>query len=53
MGTTLVLALVHSPYLFVAHVGDSRAYRLSARTGYQITMDDDIASRESQQGYTF
>jgi serine/threonine protein phosphatase PrpC len=53
MGTTLVLALVHSPYLFVAHVGDSRAYRLSGRTGYQITMDDDIASRESQQGYTF
>ncbi|MFM7326088.1 MAG: PP2C family protein-serine/threonine phosphatase, partial [Nodosilinea sp.] len=53
MGTTLVLALVHSPYLFVAHVGDSRAYRLSARTGYQITLDDDIASRESQQGYTF
>ena len=53
MGTTLVLALVQSPYLFVAHVGDSRAYRLSARTGYQITLDDDIASRESQQGYTF
>lgn len=53
MGTTLVLALVHSPYLFVAHVGDSRAYRLSTRTGYQITLDDDIASRESQQGYTF
>lgn len=53
MGTTLVLAMVHSPYLFVAHVGDSRAYRLSGRTGYQITLDDDIASRASQQGYTF
>jgi serine/threonine protein phosphatase PrpC len=52
MGTTVVLALVHFPYLSIAHLGDSRAYRISDRTCYQITLDDDIASRETRLGYT-
>ena len=52
MGTTVVLALVHFPYVSIAHLGDSRAYRISDRTCYQITLDDDIASRESRLGYT-
>lgn len=51
MGTTAVLALVHFPYVSVAHLGDSRAYRVSARTAYQITLDDDVASREARLGY--
>lgn len=51
MGTTAVLALVHFPYVSVAHLGDSRAYRVSARTAYQITLDDDVASREVRMGY--
>ncbi|QQE64644.1 hypothetical protein GFS31_13250 [Leptolyngbya sp. BL0902] len=51
MGTTAVLALVHFPYVSVAHLGDSRAYRISARTAYQITLDDDVASREARLGY--
>ncbi len=52
MGTTVVLALVHFPYVSIAHLGDSRAYRISDRTCYQITLDDDIASRETRLGYT-
>ncbi|PSR19813.1 hypothetical protein C8255_00105 [filamentous cyanobacterium CCP3] len=51
MGTTVVVALVHFPYVSIAHVGDSRAYRVSPRTCYQITVDDDVASREAQMGY--
>lgn len=51
MGTTVVVALVHFPYVSIAHVGDSRAYRVSPRTCYQITVDDDVASREAQLGY--
>ena len=51
MGTTVVAALVHFPYVSIAHIGDSRAYRVSARTCYQITVDDDVASREAQMGY--
>ncbi len=51
MGTTLVMGLVHFPYLSIAHLGDSRAYRISAQTCYQITLDDDVASREAHLGY--
>lgn len=51
MGTTAVMALVHFPYVSVAHLGDSRAYRVSAHTAYQITLDDDVASREARLGY--
>jgi serine/threonine protein phosphatase PrpC len=51
MGTTVVLALVHFPYVAIANIGDSRAYRISAHTCYQITVDDDVASREAQMGY--
>jgi serine/threonine protein phosphatase PrpC len=51
MGTTVVVALVHFPYVSLAHLGDSRAYRISPHTCYQITVDDDVASREAQMGY--
>ncbi len=51
MGTTVVVALVHFPYIFIAHIGDSRAYRVSSHTCYQITVDDDVASRDAQLGY--
>lgn len=52
MGTTVVMALVHFPYVSIAHLGDSRAYRISPQTCYQITLDDDVASRETRLGYT-
>jgi serine/threonine protein phosphatase PrpC len=51
MGTTLVLALVHFPYVTLAHLGDSRAYRISQQTCYQLTLDDDVAAREARLGY--
>mgnify|MGYP006266376507 CR=1 FL=1 len=51
MGTTLVLKFIYPPFLFIAHVGDSRAYRISASSCSQITLDDDVAARESRLGY--
>ena len=51
MGTTLVMAVGHRHEIYIAHVGDSRAY-LITRTGcYQITLDDDVAAREVRLGY--
>ncbi len=51
MGTTLVMALVQPPELFLTHVGDSRAYRITASGCHQITLDDDLATRETRLGY--
>lgn len=51
MGTTLVMALVQTPELFLTHVGDSRAYRITASGCHQITLDDDLATRETRLGY--
>lgn len=53
MGTTLVMALMYPPYLFIAHLGDSRLYRISAQNCCQISLDDDVASRETRLGYAF
>jgi serine/threonine protein phosphatase PrpC len=51
MGTTLVMGLVHQHELYVTHVGDSRAYWISRYGCHQITLDDDIATREVRLGY--
>lgn len=51
MGTTLVMALVQNHELFLAHVGDSRAYRITRTGCQQVTVDDDLASREVRLGY--
>ncbi len=51
MGTTLVLLLIHNTDAVVAHVGDSRLYRLSRRRGLQqITTDHEVGQREIQRG---
>jgi serine/threonine protein phosphatase PrpC len=50
MGTTLVLALVKGADVYVAHLGDSRAYRVSAQNCQQVTLDDDVASRQVRLG---
>ncbi|NJK53346.1 MAG: hypothetical protein HC936_12005 [Leptolyngbyaceae cyanobacterium SU_3_3] len=51
MGTTLVMGLAHAHEFYLTHVGDSRAYRIT-RTGCdQVTLDDDVASREVRLGY--
>jgi len=51
MGTTLVMALAHAPELYLTHVGDSRAYRITSTGCHQITLDDDLATRETRLGY--
>lgn len=51
MGTTLVLVLIQDTKIAVAHVGDSRLYRLSRRQGLeQITVDHEVGQREISRG---
>ncbi len=52
MGTTIVMGLVQNHELYITHVGDSRAYRITRSGCYQVTLDDDVASRETRLGYT-
>lgn len=51
MGTTLVMALAQAHELYLTHVGDSRAYRITRSGCHQVTLDDDLASREVRLGY--
>ncbi len=65
MGTTLVMALVlpqriDTPTgpaevneLYLTHIGDSRAYWISAEHCQLLTVDDDIAAREVSAGKSF
>lgn len=51
MGTTLVLLLLHDTQAAIAHVGDSRLYRISRRGGLQqLTVDHEVGQREIQRG---
>ncbi len=62
MGTTLVMALqlpqlVPTPFgtgnaheLYLTHAGDSRAYWITPRYCHQLTIDDDVSSREVKLG---
>ncbi|MCA2622610.1 MAG: protein phosphatase 2C domain-containing protein [Microcystis sp. M20BS1] len=51
MGTTLVMAFGHAQEMYVAHVGDSRIYWITPQGCHQVTVDDDLASREVKLGY--
>jgi protein phosphatase len=51
MGTTLVMAFGHAEEMYAAHVGDSRIYWITAHSCHQVTVDDDLASREVKLGY--
>jgi protein phosphatase len=51
MGTTLVMALPVAHEMYITHVGDSRAYWITRQGCYQVTLDDDVASREVRLGY--
>lgn len=51
MGTTLVMALPIAHEMYITHVGDSRAYWMTRHGCYQVTLDDDVASREVRLGY--
>jgi protein phosphatase len=62
MGTTMVMAIqVNQPIptskgfgnsheIYIAHVGDSRAYWITSHRCQLLTIDDDIATREVKQG---
>lgn len=52
MGTTIVMALAHAHEIYLTHIGDSRAYWITPEGCYQVTLDDDVASREVRLGYT-
>jgi len=45
MGTTLTIALVLWPALYVAHVGDTRCYLLQSGTLWRLTTDHNLAQR--------
>jgi PPM family protein phosphatase len=45
MGTTLTVALVLWPALYVAHVGDTRCYLLQNGTLWRLTTDHNLAQR--------
>jgi protein phosphatase len=50
MGTTLTAAYATGPNLFLAHVGDSRAYRLRGGALEQITRDQTLVQQLVDQG---
>jgi protein phosphatase len=62
MGTTMVMAIQvnqqirsrksvgNSHEIYIAHVGDSRAYWITPQRCQLLTIDDDIATREVKQG---
>ncbi len=51
MGTTLVMTLARNHEVYLSHVGDSRIYWITNTGCHQITVDDDLASREVRLGY--
>ncbi|ESA34294.1 protein serine threonine phosphatase [Leptolyngbya sp. Heron Island J] len=65
MGTTLVVAVmipqrIPTPdgyeevnELYIAHVGDSRAYWITAEACHLLTVDDDVAGREITMGNSY
>lgn len=51
MGTTLVVVLIQDTRMAVAHVGDSRLYRVTRKGGLeQITVDHEVGQREISRG---
>jgi serine/threonine protein phosphatase PrpC len=50
MGTTLTMAYVHWPEVYVVHVGDTRCYLLHNDTFEQITTDQTLAQQLVEQG---
>ena len=51
MGTTLVMTFGCAQEMYLSHVGDSRIYWITRNSCHQITIDDDLASREVRLGY--
>ena len=50
MGTTLVTAVFHDDHVTVAHIGDSRMYRLRGETMSQVTKDHSLLQEQIDSG---
>lgn len=50
MGTTVVAALVANSYVYIAHAGDSRAYKISNGVLNQLTKDHSVVQRMVEIG---
>lgn len=50
MGTTIVLALCHNDKIYIAHVGDSRAYLIQNEKIKQLTQDHSITGELLKAG---
>ncbi len=50
MGTTLVMGLFHDNFLIVAHIGDSRLYRLRGGALSQVTRDHSLLQEQLDSG---
>ncbi len=51
MGTTVVAALFHDNKIIIAHVGDSRLYRLRGERFEQVTMDHSLLQELVDRGF--
>jgi PPM family protein phosphatase len=51
MGTTVTLALTHGKRAYVAHVGDSRLYRLRSGDMIQVTEDHSLVNEQIKAGF--
>jgi len=52
MGTTLVVALIRDQKIYIANVGDSRAYLLNASGMWQMTEDHSLVNAQIKAGIT-
>ena len=50
MGTTAVAAIVTQDYVYIAHVGDSRAYMISQGKAVQLTRDHTVVQNMLENG---
>jgi protein phosphatase len=50
MGTTLVVTLFYDNFLTVAHIGDSRLYRLRGESMEQVTRDHSLLQEQLDSG---
>jgi protein phosphatase len=50
MGTTLVVCLYHDNFMSVAHIGDSRLYRLRGDVMEQVTRDHSLLQEQLDSG---
>jgi protein phosphatase len=50
MGTTLVVCLFYDNFVAVAHIGDSRLYRLRGETFEQVTRDHSLLQEQLDSG---